>query len=115
MEILSYNYVLSKKNSGFFPSSNFVQFEEVRRESKIAHDGSLNSDNARLFRLEELIKNGNLDVETCKGILADHYDYARKKVNPGKNSVCSHREIEPNLDVFDKRGSYYRSVQLMGK
>ena len=38
LEIATFNHVLIKKNNGFIPSSNFVQFPEVRKESNIVYD-----------------------------------------------------------------------------
>ena len=104
-----------KKNNGYFASSNLVQFDEIRKESNIVYDDSINSDNSRFYRIHELLNNGGLDVETSKGILADHYDYSLKKYNPGKNSICGHRDIEPNLDVFDKKPPFYPTGSIDAK
>ncbi|MGC8546071.1 MAG: C45 family autoproteolytic acyltransferase/hydrolase [Thermoplasmata archaeon] len=115
LEIASFNHVLMKKNNGYFASSNLVQFDEIRKESNIVYDDSINSDNSRFYRIHELLNNGGLDVETSKGILADHYDYSLKKYNPGKNSICGHRDIEPNLDVFDKKPPFYPTGSIDAK
>ena len=115
LEIATYNHVFLKKNNGFFPSSNYVQFEEVRKESSIAYDGSINSDNSRLYRLEYLLRNGRKDAHDYREILADHYDHFLQKMNPGKNSICGHRETEPNLDAFDKKGPFYPVGSIDGK
>ena len=115
LEIATFNHVLIKKNNGFIPSSNFVQFSEVRKESNIVYDQTINSDNSRLYRLNDLMKDRGLSVDTYKEILADHFDYDSKKNRPGKNSICGHREIEPNLDVFDKKGPFFPFGAIDGK
>ncbi len=115
LEIATHNHVLSKKNNGYFISSNMVQFDEVRRESNIKYDNSINSDNARLFRLKELMEDEVLTIDRCKRILADHLDYSLGQDRPGKNSICGHREEEPNVDVFDRKGPYYPIGSIDGK
>ncbi|MCL6002484.1 MAG: phospholipase B family protein [Candidatus Thermoplasmatota archaeon] len=115
LEIATYNHVLVKKNNGYFPSSNIVQFDEVRSESNIKYDGTINSDNSRLSRLNDLLSKKGMNVDTYKDILADHFDYSIRRDNPGKNSICGHREIEPNLDSFDKKKPYYPVGAIDGK
>ncbi len=116
LELATYNHVFSVKSSGYFVSSNFVQRPEIREESLIVYDDSINSDNARYARLNTMV-NALKPIDTDKGkkILADHFDISINGEKPGKNSICGHREVEERLDVFDKRPPFFPFGSIDGK
>lgn len=116
LEIATYNHILSVKSNGYFVSSNFVQYPEIRVESAIAYDDTINSDNSRFYRLQDMVQNMKpLNTDKAKRLLKDHYDMSINGDKPGKNSICGHREIEERLDVFDKNPPFFPKGSIDGK
>ncbi len=115
LELGTYNYALEKKREGFFVSSNKVQFENLKEESLITYENDLDSDSSRFKRLSAFITENTLTIENSKLLLSDHYDHRVGKDNPGKNSICGHREVEPFLDKFDKRPPFFPTGSIDGK
>ncbi len=116
LELATYDHVFSVKSNGYYVSSNLVQYPEVMKESSIVYDHTLNSDNSRYERLNTLVNELKpLDVESAKSILRDHFDISLNKENPGKNSICGHREIEERLDIFDKKPPFFPTGSIDGK
>lgn len=115
LELGTYNYGIEKKNNGYFVSSNKFQFENLQDEVIIKYDSSSDSDTSRFLRLRQLIDLRGLDPESAKKVLSDHFNYHERKDNPGKNSICGHREIEPGLDKFDKKPPYFPTGSIDAK
>jgi pyrimidine operon attenuation protein/uracil phosphoribosyltransferase len=116
LEIGTYNHVFSVKSNGYYVSSNLVQYPEIREESSIIYDDSINSDNARYARLNTLVNTLRpLNIDKTKMILQDHFDVSINGEKPGKNSICGHREIEERLDIFDKKPPFFPTGSIDGK
>ncbi len=115
LELGTHNYAAIKKREGYIVSSNRVQFDNLYEEIGIEYDSNGDSDTSRFIRLENLMKEGNISVESAKTILSDHFDVSQGKDFPGKNTICGHREIEPRLDKFDKRPPFFTTGSVDGK
>jgi len=83
-------------------------FDDIRR-----HQG------ARRVRLADLMEEhkGEIDIETAKIIIADHYDVYLKKDNPCSRTVCSHYELDAReyMSQADRPKPYQPRGALNGK
>ena len=89
-----------RTTSGVFYGSNYAQDRFIREtQTKNGKDqpSLFRSDIARSNRLEWLLNKtywGELDANTAKRIISDHYDVYYEKTRMGARSICKHIELE---------------------
>ena len=83
-------------SDGYFVGFNAPQDARIRNfeTSNSGYQDIRRHQGARQVRLPQLMEQykGQLDQETAKKILADHYDVYLKRENPCSRTVCSHYE-----------------------
>ena len=93
------NTPLTRKNDGYFVSSNFAADPALIRDDAPGFDpaNSESSMNARHIRAEEFVKEhyGKLDAALAEAFLSDHYDVYEHKIDAGKRSLCGHEDTSP--------------------
>jgi len=85
---------------GYYTGSNVAQDARVRDEEARGmdyHDPGT-SPNARWARWQSLMREhyGQIDRESARHMLADHYDSYVEAYNPGSRTLCGHVEYDPN-------------------
>jgi hypothetical protein len=99
LELGLHHTPLTKKNNGYFVSSNFSADPLVIRDDTPGFDPSNleSSMNARHVRAEQFMKQhyGKLDTALAEAYLSDHYDTYEHKIDAGKRSLCGHEDTSP--------------------
>lgn len=102
---LKYHDVKRTKN-GYYYGCN-VAFDPKIRNLECADTGYCDvrrHQGARQVRIPDLIEEfkGELDKETAKTIIADHYDgYLKQENNPCARTVCAHYDLDPREYMSD--------------
>jgi len=95
-----------RKTNGYFIGFN-AAYDSKIRNLECSDSGFYDTrrhQGARKVRLAELMEEykGEIDLETAKIIIADHYDvYLHKKDNPCSRTVCSHYDLDAREYMSD--------------
>ena len=95
-----------RKTDGYFIGFN-AAYDAKIRNLECSDSGFYDTrrhQGARKVRLGELMEEykGQIDLETAKTIIADHYDvYLHKKDNPCSRTVCSHYDLDAREYMSD--------------
>lgn len=102
-----------RTTSGVFYGANFAHDVNIR-ERETDNDASFRLETSSIRRrgerLDWLLNKvhwGNLDSNTAKQIISDHYDTHKKRVCKGTRSICKHEELHRSRR---KSGDLYGAV-----
>jgi len=107
-----------KKKDGYFVGSNIAQdlrilrFETKTKETDVKMSGS-----ARMVRWKRIMKEnvGKIDLERAKQFEADHFDAYLKTTKPDSRSLCSHGELDSDIQTPGMQEPFYPWGTLDGK
>lgn len=89
---------VDKATDGYFAGFNAPEDPRIRNLecTNSGYADIRRHQGARQVRIPQLMEayKGEIDVETAKKILADHYDVYLNKENPCSRTVCSHYELD---------------------
>ncbi len=102
-----------KKKDGYFSGSNIAEdLKILRRETRANELNIKMSRVARRVRWKQLMKEyaGNIDVETGKAFLSDHFDTYLNTSIPDSRTICGHCELDSQAigiwEPFRPLGAY---------
>jgi len=111
------HHSLEKKTDGYFSGSNITDDKKIlREETKISYDDIRTTYVARRERWKQLMKehSGNINVETAKRMLADHYDVYLGREEPSSRTICGHVELDDG-SIPTSKYAYCPTGALDGK
>jgi hypothetical protein len=111
---LRYHHV-ERKTDGYFAGFNGPMDPRIRNLecSDVTVTDIRDAIGARRIRLAHLMEqyHGQVDPETGKVIIADHYDVYQNRINPCSRTICSHCDLDDGRDhsghpaPFEPRGA----------
>jgi len=105
---------LEKTKDGYYggfntPANLKIRNQECDGEGEEYSD--IRKNGSRRLRWMQLMneRQGNVDVENAKAMIADHYDvYLKQKNNPCSRTICGHLELDKaEYGSHDDQGPYY--------
>jgi len=111
------HHSLEKKTNGYFSGSNVTENVKIlREETKAAYDDIRDRCVSRRERWKQLMKEnyGNINVETAKRMLSDHYDVYLGKEQPSSRTICGHSELDDG-SIPNSKSAYYPGGAIDGK
>ena len=111
------HHSLEKKTNGYFSGSNVTENVKIlREETKAAYDDIRDKCVARRERWKQLMKEnyGNIDVNTAKRMLSDHYDVYLGRERPSSRTICGHFELDDG-SVPTSKSAYSPGGAIDGK
>jgi hypothetical protein len=111
------HHSLEKKKDGYFHGSNVADNIKILREETTAtYDDVRDFCVARRVRWGQLMRKhyGQIDVESAKQMLADHYDVYLEEEKPSFRTICGHWELDNGM-VPGTMGAYLPGGAVDGK
>ena len=111
------HHSLEKKKNGYFSGSNVTEnIKVLREETKAVYDDIRDRCVARRERWKQLMKEnyGNINVDTAKRMLSDHYDVYLGKERPSSRTICGHFELDDG-SIPTSKSAYYPGGAIDGK
>jgi hypothetical protein len=113
------NHFLERTTDGFFTGANFPVNEKILTEETSFDPTSADqSANIRRKRWDELMKQfkGEIDIESAKSFMGDHFDVRRNQERAGRFSLCGHLdEDEAGIPGVSWNASYFAAGAVQGK
>jgi hypothetical protein len=113
------NQFLERSTDGYFVGANFPVHEKLRlEETSFDTENEDASPNMRKLRWEELMKEnkGEIDVESAKAFMSDHYDMRRNQEKASRFTLCGHiDEDEIGKNEISWNGAFFHAGAVQAK